>query len=298
MSSTMTRPQPGPANGGAQVSQPAVSPVSNRQAPANSERAETVERPADWKSATQQIGNLRYEERRFVSAYQFLAEVLLYPEDRDARKLALSAEMAGRAAPELRDAIESLMASPELDDCDTYLETFEIGAKCPLYLGHYLFEEPNNCRGAAISGRNGYMIQLKNLYRHFGFDSRGGELPDYLPLMLDFLALSAGHPARKHRRLLVKQFMLPALPALGRALRDAGNVYAPIAGMLEQLLRAELEETSFQQSPTPSLAHCLGAGEASRPSHNSEAVKTPSPLAPRAERGGVGERGAALELKK
>lgn len=217
-----------------------------------------------------------------IAAYRFLSEVLLYPEDRDVQKLALSAEMAALAAPELRDAIESLMASPELEDCDTYLETFEIGAKCPLYLGHYLFEEPTNCRGAAICGRNGYMIQLKNLYRHFGFELQGGELPDYLPLLLDFLALSAGHPAHKHRRLLVKQFMLPALPAISKKLREFKNVYSHVAGMLEQLLHAELSQEVTVRSPTPSPAHSLRAGEASRP--NSEAILTPSPLAPRAER--------------
>jgi nitrate reductase delta subunit len=185
-----------------------------------------------------------------TSACRFLAEVLLYPEDRDVAKLAAHAEAAGLAAPEWRDAIEALMASPETDDSDIYLETFEIGAKCPLYLGHYLFEEPRACSGAGVSGRNSYMIQLKNLYRHFGFDLQGGELPDYLPLMLDFLALTAGHPARKHRRLLVKQFMRPALPALCKKLREANNVYASVADILEQLIQAELEQLAAAAPPS------------------------------------------------
>ena len=182
-----------------------------------------------------------------IAAYRFLSEVLLYPEDRDAQRLGSYAELAGRAAPEMRDAIESMLASPELEDCDTYLAMFEIGAKCPLYLGHYQFEEPKSCSGAAISGRNNYMIQLKNLYRHFGFELQGGELPDYLPLMLDFLALSAGHPAHKHRRMLVKQFMLPALPPLSKTLREAGNVYSHVAAILERLLNDEV-------GPTPAPA--------------------------------------------
>ncbi|MBI2929428.1 MAG: nitrate reductase molybdenum cofactor assembly chaperone [Verrucomicrobia bacterium] len=175
-----------------------------------------------------------------TSAYRFLSEVLLYPEDRDAQRLGTYSELAGRAAPELRDAIETMMASPELEDGDTYLEMFEIGAKCPLYLGHYQFEEPKSCSGAGVSGRNAYMIQLKNLYRHFGFEVQARELPDYLPLMLDFLALTATHPAHKHRRLLVKQFMLPALPALTKKLREAENVYSPVAAILEHLLNSEV----------------------------------------------------------
>jgi nitrate reductase delta subunit len=226
----------------AQVSKPAVSPVSNRQAPASSEATSPDERPADWESATQQVGNLRY-----TSAYRFLSEVLLYPEDRDAQRLATSAELAGLAAPELRDAIESMLADPQLNDGDTYLEMFEIGAKCPLYLGHYQFEEPKSCSGAGVSGRNAYMIQLKNLYRHFGFELQARELPDYLPLMLDFLALTAPHPAHKYRRLLVKQFMLPALPAIAKKLREAENVYSHVAAILEQLLNSEV-------GPTPAPA--------------------------------------------
>lgn len=189
----------------------------------------------------QQSGPPRQTAASRVSAWRFLSEVLLYPEDRNRARLRSWAQRAARDMPELSDMIETLLASPELEDTDLYLATFEIAALCPLYLGHYLFEEPKSCSGAAMSGRNNYMIQLKNLYRHFGFEMQGKELPDYLPLMLEFLALSAGHPALKHRRMLVKDFMLPALPALCQALREARNVYSPIAGLLEQLLNAELE---------------------------------------------------------
>ncbi|MBE7540257.1 MAG: molecular chaperone TorD family protein [Opitutaceae bacterium] len=178
------------------------------------------------------------------AAFRFLSEVLLYPEDRDAQKLREAAELAGSAVPELRETIEAMLASPELGDCDTYLQTFEIEAKCPLYLGHYLFEEPTNCRGAAVSGRNAYMIQLKNLYRHFGLEMHDGELPDYLPLMLDFLALSAGHPALKHRRLVVEKFIMPALPPLTRQLRAASNVYSHVAQLTERLLKLEIEQSN------------------------------------------------------
>lgn len=177
------------------------------------------------------------------NAYRFLAEALLYPEDRDTQKLkALAA-----ACPRWRDPLESLLASPELDSCDTYLESFEIGAKAPLYLGHYLFEEPNNCRGAAICGRNGYMIRLKNVYRHFGLELQAGELPDFLPLMLEFLALTVGHPDHERRRWMIKHYILPALPALGRALGQLNNVYSPLADILPHLVNEELAQSSGPQ---------------------------------------------------
>lgn len=208
----------------------------------------------------QQSGAPRQTAASRVSAWRFLSEVLLYPEDRDQARLRSWAQRAARDMPELSGAIETLLASPELEDTDLYLATFEIAALCPLYLGHYLFEEPKSCSGAAMSGRNHYMIQLKNLYRHFGFELEAKELPDYLPLMLEFLALSAGHPAHRHRRMLIKDFMLPALPALCRALRQVRNVYSPIAGLLEQLLNAELET-----APSGSAAAAEAATVPSQP---------------------------------
>jgi nitrate reductase delta subunit len=225
----------------AQDSSPAVSPVFKSAERATScgsaalESRDTAEPEACATAAT-----------HYASVCRFLSELLLYPEERDARKLTASADEAAQAAPELRETITALLASPEREDCDTYLEMFEISPKCPLHLGHYLFEEPKRCSGAGVSGRNEYMIQLKNLYRHFSFDLQTRELPDFLPLMLDFLALTATHSSRKHRRLLVKQFMLPALPALAKALRSANNVYSPVADILEQLLHGELGE-----EPTP-----------------------------------------------
>jgi nitrate reductase delta subunit len=183
------------------------------------------------------------------SAFRFIAELLLYPEDRDKQKLASLAAAAGAAAPPWRDSLESLLASPELDSCDTYLESFEIGAKAPLYLGHYLFEEPKSCHGAATCGRNGYMIQLKNLYGHFGLQIDGGELPDFLPLLLDFLALTAGHRDQKRRRWLIQRYIQPALPAVGKALKELNNVYSPAADLLLHLINEELAEPSDPQPP-------------------------------------------------
>ncbi|MBI2950015.1 MAG: molecular chaperone TorD family protein [Verrucomicrobia bacterium] len=182
------------------------------------------------------------------NAYRFLAEVLLYPQDRNFENLESYAEAAVAASPGLQQSIASILTDPEWDDCDPYLQTFEIAPRAPLYLGHYLFEEPRNCRGAAISGRNNYMIQLKNVYRHFGFELQGGELPDFLPAILDFLALSADHPDQKRRQWMIRVFVKPALPSFIQALRKVNNVYSHVAGILEALINAELVDTAAQRS--------------------------------------------------
>ncbi len=73
---------------------------------------------------------------------------------------------------------------------EDYVDLFELAPQCALYLGSHTYDEPHTCANAAVSDRNGYMIELGGIYRHFGHITDGRELPDYLPLMVDFLALT------------------------------------------------------------------------------------------------------------
>lgn len=189
-----------------------------------------------------------------AGTYRFLAEALLYPDDRDSAQLEAHARQAGAACPPWWDALQALLASPELRACDTYLESFEIGARAPLYLGHYLFAEPDNCRGAAICGRNDYMIHLKNLYRHFGLEMDDRELPDFLPLVLEFLALTVEHPEQERRAWMIKHYILPALHGLGKKLTELENVYSPAAEILRDLIHEELADPSATQAQAVTTA--------------------------------------------
>jgi nitrate reductase delta subunit len=100
-----------------------------------------------------------------------------------------------------------------------YVETFDLRRRCALYLTYYRYGDTRK-RGMA-------MVAFKAAYRGAGFEPvrgegvAGGELPDYLPLVLDFAAL---HPRgekllRAHRA---------DLELLLRALRDVGSPYAEI----------------------------------------------------------------------
>src|SRR5690606_35699917 len=94
---------------------------------------------------------------------------------------------------EMLSLVDAFLASSSATDPDEYLTLLELAPPCPLYLGSYLFEEPNTCRGAGISGRNTYMLELKAIFRHFGLELTGAELADYLPLVAEFLAHSLEH---------------------------------------------------------------------------------------------------------
>ena len=94
-----------------------------------------------------------------------------------------------------------------------YVETFDLERRCGLYLTFYTDGDKRH-RGAAL-------LRLKRLYRAAGLPIVTGELPDFLPAMLEFAAAAPnGQGAivlREHR---------PALELLRASLRDRDTPYA------------------------------------------------------------------------
>ena len=110
-----------------------------------------------------------------------------------------------------------------------YVETFDLRRRCALYLTYYRYGDTRK-RGMA-------MVEFKAAYRAAGLVPAEEELPDYLPMVLDF---AAAHPRgekllRAHRA---------DLELLLRALRDAGSPYADVVAgvcaMLPALRRPDL----------------------------------------------------------
>lgn len=108
------------------------------------------------------------------------------------------------------------------------------------YLGSHAFEEPKTCAQAAVSDRNEYMLDMIGLYRHFGLGLKGKELPDYLPLMVEALALTADtqDPIRTK---LIEEYILPFLPPLRSRLEALGTPYLHLLDGLERLLKLDQE---------------------------------------------------------
>ena len=94
-----------------------------------------------------------------------------------------------------------------------YVETFDLRRRCALYLTYYRYGDTRK-RGMA-------MLAFKAAYRAAGLDPSEDELPDYLPLVLDFAALHPGGEKllRAHRA---------DLELLLRALRQASSPYADV----------------------------------------------------------------------
>lgn len=172
--------------------------------------------------------------------YAVLAELWCSPQDAD---LVEARRRADDVTPELArmdpDAAASLsrFLGHSISEGE-YIELFELDPRCPLYLGSHSFDEPRTCAGAGVSDRNAYMIELLGLYRHFGFVPSGSELPDYLPLMVEFLALTAASDDPLRAK-LIREYMLPMLPPMRTRLEELQSPYEHLLDAMERVLRLD-----------------------------------------------------------
>ncbi len=174
-------------------------------------------------------------------AYALVADLWCNP--REVEIVQEEADEVIRAWSEIDPEIASLLARflahyppPE----EEYVEMFELNPRCPLYLGSHVFEEPKTCAQAAVSSRNEYMLNLVGIYNHFGLALKGKELPDYLPLMVEALALTTEveDPVRTR---LIREYILPFLPPVRSRLEMLKVPYLQLLDGLERMLKLDQE---------------------------------------------------------
>lgn len=114
-----------------------------------------------------------------------------------------------------------LRLTPPTEVAEHYVHTFDLRRRCALYLTYYRTGDTRK-RGMA-------MLAFKAAYRGANFIPSEEELPDYLPLVLEFASLTgAGAKLLRNRR--------ADLELLRRALADAGTPYlGVIDAVLSQL---------------------------------------------------------------
>lgn len=104
-----------------------------------------------------------------------------------------------------------LCSTPPEQVARHYVDTFDLQRRSALYLTYYRYGDTRK-RGMAI-------LAFKNAFQSAGFEATDADLPDYLPLVLDFAALTPRGEAllRAHRA---------DLELLRRALHQADTPYA------------------------------------------------------------------------
>jgi nitrate reductase molybdenum cofactor assembly chaperone NarJ/NarW len=96
-----------------------------------------------------------------------------------------------------------------------YVDTFDMRRRASLHLTYYAYGDTRK-RGMAL-------LRFKHAYRQAGMQLGDDELPDYLPLVLEFAAIA--DPARG-KRLLAEH--VPVLELLRLSLQDSGSGYTAI----------------------------------------------------------------------
>lgn len=149
-----------------------------------------------------------------MSIYKILSVLFEYPDAEVRENLFLLRERAvasnaldAERVAEL-DKFLAYVGSIELTELQAeYVQTFDLTPEHSLHLTHHIFGEEKS-RGPAL-------IDLTELYRGHGLAIDGNELPDYLPLILEFAHSVSEDEAT-------------------RFLADTGKVLRVLAGNLEK----------------------------------------------------------------
>jgi nitrate reductase delta subunit len=155
---------------------------------------------------------------RAARVYELCSLLLRYPDpELDAAAAELRAATAELPRGDARAALERFFGwwetTPAPERAAHYVEAIDLNKRSGLYLTFYSDGDKRE-RGAVL-------VRLKQLYRAAGLPLEGTELPDYLPVMLEFAAL-----APDGRGEIVLRENRAALELVRLALRDLGSPYA------------------------------------------------------------------------
>jgi nitrate reductase molybdenum cofactor assembly chaperone NarJ/NarW len=159
---------------------------------------------------------------------QAAAILLQYPDDYVlARAPVVAAAVAelppGRSRAGLEGFLGHLAGTPRRELAENYVTTFDQRRRCCLYLTWWTDGETRR-RGQSLA-------DLKERYRRAGLELADGELPDFLPVLLEYAAtgdLADG--------LALLQAHRAGIELLRLALRDAGSPYASVVDAVCALL--------------------------------------------------------------
>ncbi|KJE27578.1 nitrate reductase molybdenum cofactor assembly chaperone [Geobacillus kaustophilus] len=146
--------------------------------------------------------------------------LLSYPDERWAESLPDCLEAIRSLEDEtvrtpLLAVAEHLAATPARERMEQYVETFDFSKKANLYLT-YMTNGEQRERGIEL-------VALKARYEAAGFAVSDHELPDYLPLMLEWMA----YADQEHTIALLADYAVH-IREIGERLAAAGSPYAKL----------------------------------------------------------------------
>jgi nitrate reductase delta subunit len=173
----------------------------------------------------------RRTERRQTQraiAYKLCSLALQYPDHElvagRAQLSVAAAELPGGPVAEALGVFFAWFAQTlALELAQHYVQTFDLHKRTGLYVTFYSHGDRRE-RGLVL-------LRLKQLYRAAGLPPQGPELPDYLPLMLEFAAAAAPEQGdlvlREHR---------PAIEVIRLSLREQHSPYRHVLDAVCELV--------------------------------------------------------------
>ena len=168
----------------------------------------------------------RQSER--ARAYKLCSLALQYPDEeivagRSELAAAAATLSGGPVAAALGRFFAWFARAPALELAQQYVETFDLHKRTGLYVTFYSHGDRRE-RGLVL-------LRLKKLYRAAGLPPDEAELPDYLPLVLEFAA--AADPERGD---LVLREHRPALEVIRLSLHDRQSPYGCVLDAVCELV--------------------------------------------------------------
>jgi nitrate reductase molybdenum cofactor assembly chaperone NarJ/NarW len=164
-----------------------------------------------------------------VTIFAAVSRLLQYPDEILLENLDLIGKVADTLPAGARNPIRTLVShlatTPLLDLQAAYVETFDLKRRNCLYLTY---------RQTGDTRRRGMALwRFQDLYRKRGYAMNDGELPDYLPALLELAAEAAPGDRGPFDLLLEHQ---PEVAVLHRSLLDDGSPYANVIAALVLVL--------------------------------------------------------------
>jgi nitrate reductase delta subunit len=148
-----------------------------------------------------------------VTRWKLLSLLLVYPDD---ELLAAQAELEGAAAGDVR--LERFLARRRSAEAavlrEEYVRTFDFDRRASLHLTYHTLGDRRQ-RGLEL-------VRLKRRFADVGFPLGGDELPDFLPVLLEFAAL-----APEEGTALLNELRAP-LELVRSRLHSTGSPYADL----------------------------------------------------------------------
>ncbi|MDD5242254.1 MAG: nitrate reductase molybdenum cofactor assembly chaperone [Sulfuricella sp.] len=164
-----------------------------------------------------------------MNTYKILSALLEYPEQElfdnlPAIKSLLDEMVDSDAAEvaEMKKFISWLERGDQTEIQADYVKTFDMAPEHSLHLTHHFFGDDND------KNRGPALIDLGELYKDYGVKQVTNELPDYLPLILEFVAMQDEEEARRFLSDASK-----VLTVLANNLSKANSPYAPLITIIK-----------------------------------------------------------------